>query len=29
VVWEDGDLAIDAAHLKLLADEEKTSVHDG
>ena len=23
VVWDDGDLAIDAAHLKLLADEQK------
>src|SRR3954449_9039225 len=24
VVWDDGDLAIDAAHLKMLADEQKT-----
>src|SRR4051812_37887330 len=24
VVWNDGDLAIDAAHLKMLADEQKT-----
>src|SRR3954449_7404065 len=23
VVWDDGDLAIDAAHLKMLADEQK------
>jgi hypothetical protein len=24
VVWDDGDLAIDAGHLKMLADEQKT-----
>jgi hypothetical protein len=24
VMWDDGDLAIDAAHLKMLADEQKT-----
>src|SRR5947209_10967305 len=24
VVWDDGDLAIDAAHLKMLADEQKS-----
>jgi hypothetical protein len=24
VVWDDGDLAIDATHLKMLADEQKT-----
>ena len=24
VVWDDGDLAIDAAHLKMLANEQKT-----
>jgi hypothetical protein len=26
VVWDDGDLAIDAAHLKMLVDEQKEGV---
>ncbi|HEV7600353.1 MAG TPA: hypothetical protein VGO49_08840 [Bradyrhizobium sp.] len=26
VVWEDGDLAIDATHLKMLSDEQKQGV---
>lgn len=25
VVWNDGDLAVDAAHLKVLADKQKLS----
>jgi hypothetical protein len=28
VMWDDGDLAIDAAHLKLLADEQKQVVRE-
>ena len=28
VVWDDGDLAIDAAHLKMLADEQKQVVRE-
>jgi hypothetical protein len=28
VVWDDGDLAIDAAHLKMLADEQKQGVRE-
>jgi hypothetical protein len=27
-VWDDGDLAIDAAHLKMLADEQKHGVRE-
>jgi hypothetical protein len=28
VVWDDGDLAIDAAHLKMLADGQKQDVRE-
>jgi hypothetical protein len=28
VVWDDGDLAIDAGHLKMLADEQKPGVRE-
>jgi hypothetical protein len=28
VVWGDGDLAIDAAHLKMLADEQKQGARE-
>jgi hypothetical protein len=28
VVWDDGDLAIDAAHLKMLANEQKQGVRE-
>jgi hypothetical protein len=28
VVWDDGDLAIDAAHLKMLAHEQKQGVRE-
>jgi hypothetical protein len=28
VVWDDGDLAIDATHLKMLADEQKQGVRE-
>jgi hypothetical protein len=28
VVWNDGDLAIDAAHLKMLANEQKKDVRE-
>jgi hypothetical protein len=29
VVWDDGDLAIDAAHLKMLADEQEQVAREG
>ena len=28
VVWDDGELAIDAGHLKMLADEQKQNARE-